>query len=161
MRTPKELFNEIVKLASTVGQEPEVAKEVSISEVELVEDVADVAKVADETPVADVVPTEEPSNDYITRSEFESALNELKEMYSKVLEVVSPSAPEDVPADLSSDLAEVADETEVAVDLSSDEPSDDLIHAPGAEVKEKSLHLYSQGRAMTTEDHVFNSIFKK
>ena len=155
MRTPKELFNEIVKLASTVGQEPEVAKEVSISEVELVEDVAD------ETPVADVVPTEEPSNDYITRSEFESALNELKEMYAKVLEVVSPSAPEDVPADLSSDLAEVADETEVAVDLSSDEPSDDLIHAPGAEVKEKSLHLYSQGRAMTTEDHVFNSIFKK
>ena len=125
MRTPKELFNEIVKLASTVGQEPEVAKEVSISEVELVEDVADVAKVADETPVADVVPTEEPSNDYITRSEFESALNELKEMYAKVLEVVSPSAPEDVPADLSSDLAEVADETEVAVDLSSDEPSDD------------------------------------
>jgi hypothetical protein len=155
MRTPKELFNEIVKLASTVGQEPEVAKEVSISEVELVEDVAD------ETPVADVVPTEEPSNEYITRSEFESALNELKEMYAKVLEVVSPSAPEDVPADLSSDLAEVADEAEVAVDLSSDEPSDDLIHAPGAEVKEKSLHLYSQGRAMTTEDHVFNSIFKK
>jgi len=167
MRTPKELFGEIVKLAASIGQEPEVSEEVVLSEeqVELAEDPA-----MQEVAPAEEMPKEEmPKNDYVTRSEYEATVRELKEMYAKVLEVVSPAESEDVPAELSSEKsvelsedAPVQQEAAPVVEVKAEEPAaDDLIHSPDANVKEKPTYMYSQQRVKTTQDYVFASIFNK
>ena len=197
MRTPKELFSEIVKLASSIGQVEEVQEEVVLSEqvdledsikeveaqVELAEEVTE--EVTEEAPiVTDEEPSQELAGDFVTRAEYNAALNELKEMYSKVLEVVSPSSPQDVPAELSSDKVELSEEeaapaveaeaapvveeavteTEAPaeVEVRTEEPAaDDLVHTPDAQMEEKQTYLYAQGRPMMTSDHVFKSLFNK
>ena len=165
MRTPKQLFNEIVKLAeSAVKQDDvkdvEVQEEVVLAEEtqeqvqeELSEQVEAQEELAEE-PMQDMPSEEAPMDDYVKRSEFESALKEMKEMYTKVLEVMSPEQGEEVPADLAQDES-------ITEELSSQEDTDTLVHTPDAQVEEKQIHLYSQGRRKTTEDYVFASLFKK
>lgn len=175
MRTPKELFNEIVKLASSVGQETEVEaqeekvqEEVVLSE-EQTEIESEEVELAEDGSVEPMPAEEAPKSEYVTRSEYESTIRELKEMYEKVLEVVSPSQGDDVPADLSSDKQEVElnDEVkeevqqEVVVDAKPEPAADDLIHTPDANVEDKPMYLYGQKRAKTTQDYVFASIFNK
>ena len=172
MRTPKELFGEIVKLAASIGQEPEASEEVVLSEEQA--ELAEKPAMAEPAPSEEMPKEEEPKNDYVTRSEYEAALRELKEMYAKVLEVVSPSESQDVPAELSkegnvelseetpSEQVEQQAEAAPAVEVKSEEPaSDDLIHTPDADVKEKPTYLYGQQRVKTTQDYVFASIFNK
>lgn len=166
MRTPKQLFNEIVKLAESAIKEDEVkdvevqeevvlAEEVQQEEVqeELSEEVEVQEDLAEEPMQEESV--EEPAmGEYVKRSEFESAMKEMKEMYTKVLEVMSPEASEDVPADLAQDES-------ITEELSAQEDTDTLVHTPDAQVEEKKMHLYAQGRKKTTEDYVFQSLFKK
>lgn len=169
MRTPKQLFNEIVKLAESVTKQDEVSKvevqeEVVLAEEtqeevqepvqeELSEQVEAQEELAEE-PVQDMPSEESPVEDYVKRSEFEAAMKEMKEMYTKVLEVMSPEEGEEVPADLAQDES-------ITEELSSQENTDTLVHTPDAQVEEKQLHLYAQGRRKTTEDYVFASLFKK
>ena len=168
MRTPKQLFNEIVKLAESVVKEDEV-KDVEVQEEvvlaeetqevqepvqeELSEQVESQEELAEE-PMQDMPVEESPMEDYVSRGEFEAALKEMKEMYTKVLEVMSPESGEDVPADLAQDES-------ITEELSSQEDTDTLVHTPDAQVEEKKMHLYAQGRKKTTEDYVFASLFKK
>lgn len=165
MRTPKQLFNEIVKLAESVVKEDEV-KDVEVQEEvvlaeevqepvqeELSEQVESQEELAEE-PMQDMPVEESPMDDYVSRGEFEAALKEMKEMYTKVLEVMSPESGEDVPADLAQDES-------ITEELSSQEDTDTLVHTPDAQVDEKKMHLYAQGRKKTTEDYVFASLFKK
>lgn len=158
MRTPKQLFNEIVKLAESVVKVDEVkdvevqeevvlAEEVQSEEVEVQEELA-------EEPMQEESVEESPMEDYVSRGEFEAAMKEIKEMYTKVLEVMSPEASEDVPADLAQDES-------ITEELSSQEDTDTLVHTPDAQVDEKKMQLYAQGRKKTTEDYVFASLFKK
>jgi hypothetical protein len=168
MRTPKQLFNEIVKLAESVVKvdevkDVEVQEEVVLAEEtqevqepvqeELSEQVESQEELAEE-PMQDMPVEESPMEDYVSRGEFEAALKEMKEMYTKVLEVMSPESGEDVPADLAQDES-------ITEELSSQEDTDTLVHTPDAQVDEKKMHLYAQGRKKTTEDYVFASLFKK
>jgi hypothetical protein len=166
MRTPKQLFNEIVKLAeSAIKQdevnEVEVQEEVVLAEEtqeevqeELSEQVEAQEELAEEEPMQDMPSEEAPMDDYVKRSEFEAAMKEMKEMYTKVLEVMSPEQGEEVPSDLAQDES-------ITEELSSQEDTDTLVHTPDAQVEDKQLHLYAQGRKRTTEDYVFASLFKK
>jgi len=166
MRTPKQLFNEIVKLAESAikqddAKDVEVQEEVVLAEEtqepvqeELSEQVEAQEELAEEEPMQDMPSEEAPMDDYVKRSEFESALKEMKEMYTKVLEVMSPEEGEEVPADLAQDES-------ITEELSSQEDTDTLVHTPDAQVEEKQLRLYAQGRKKTTEDYVFASLFKK
>lgn len=166
MRTPKQLFNEIVKLAESVVKVDEV-KDVEVQEeVVLAEEVqqeqiqeelseeVEVQEELAEEPMQEESVEESPMDDYVSRGEFEAALKEMKEMYTKVLEVMSPESGEDVPADLAQDES-------ITEELSSQEDTDTLVHTPDAQVEEKKMHLYAQGRKKTTEDYVFASLFKK
>lgn len=166
MRTPKQLFNEIVKLAESAIKQDEV-KDVEVQEEvvlaeetqeevqeELSEQVEAQEELAEEEPMQDMPSEEAPMDDYVKRSEFESALKEMKEMYTKVLEVMSPEEGEEVPADLAQDES-------ITEELSSQENTDTLVHTPDAQVEEKKMHLYAQGRKKTTEDYVFQSLFNK
>lgn len=166
MRTPKQLFNEIVKLAESVVKVDEV-KDVEVQEeVVLAEEVqqeqiqeelseeVEVQEELAEEPMQEESVEESPMDDYVSRGEFEAALKEMKEMYTKVLEVMSPESGEDVPADLAQDES-------ITEELSSQEDTDTLVHTPDAQVDEKKMHLYAQGRKKTTEDYVFASLFKK
>lgn len=168
MRTPKQLFNEIVKLAESVVKvdevkDVEVQEEVVLAEEtqevqepvqeELSEQVESQEELAEE-PMQDMPVEESPMEDYVSRGEFEAAMKEMKEMYTKVLEVMSPESGEDVPADLAQDES-------ITEELSSQEDTDTLVHTPDAQVEEKKMQLYAQGRKKTTEDYVFASLFKK
>ena len=168
MRTPKQLFNEIVKLAESVVKvdevkDVEVQEEVVLAEEtqevqepvqeELSEQVESQEELAEE-PMQDMPVEESPMEDYVSRGEFEAAMKEMKEMYTKVLEVMSPESGEDVPSELAQDES-------ITEELSSQEDTDTLVHTPDAQVEEKQLRLYAQGRKMTTEDYVFASLFKK
>ena len=168
MRTPKQLFNEIVKLAESVVKvdevkDVEVQEEVVLAEEtqevqepvqeELSEQVESQEELAEE-PMQDMPVEESPMEDYVSRGEFEAAMKEMKEMYTKVLEVMSPESGEDVPADLAQDES-------ITEELSSQEDTDTLVHTPDAQVDEKKMQLYAQGRKKTTEDYVFASLFKK
>lgn len=166
MRTPKQLFNEIVKLAESATKqdevnEVEVQEEVVLAEEtqeevqeELSEQVEAQEELAEEEPMQDMPSEEAPVEEYVKRSEFDAALKEMKEMYTKVLEVMSPEEGEEVPADLAQDES-------ITEELSSQEDTDTLVHTPDAQVEEKKMHLYAQGRKKTTEDYVFQSLFNK
>merc|ERR1711935_1051709 len=109
----------------------------------------------------------------VSKVEFDSAIAEIKEMYTKVLESTSPSTPQEVPAKLSEEVKEeevievkeeVAEEIveevkEEVIETKSEEIVDDLIHTPEAVVETKASYLYAQNRNLTTEDHVFNTLF--
>ena len=179
MRNPKELFNEIVSLASealkskedktpvdVIEEEVVLADEVNTEDnVELKEEEA-VAPI-EEAPV--VAPVEQPAA--VSKSEFDSAIAEIKEMYTKVLESISPSQPQEVPESLSEEVSleelvtkeivlseEVSEEVQ-EVELKEEKVEDGLVHDPEAMVEKKETFLYSQNRVKSTEDFVFNSLF--
>ena len=188
MRNPKELFNEIVSLASealkskedktpvdVIEEEVVLADEVNTEDnVELKEEEA-VAPI-EEAPV--VAPVEQPAA--VSKSEFDSAIAEIKEMYTKVLESISPSQPQEVPESLSEVVTEEEVSEEVSleevvteevvlseevseevqeVELKEEKVEDGLVHDPEAMVEKKETFLYSQNRVKSTEDFVFNSLF--
>ena len=179
MKNPKELFESIVNLSKkalgedTVKEEVVLSEEVVEEEVILMEEETEEV-VKEETPVAEapvVAPVEQPAA--VSKSEFDSAIAEIKEMYTKVLESISPSQPLEVPEALSEVTEEVEEEVElsteesteevveekVEVELSEEVVNDELVHDPESEVTQKQTILYSQTRKKTTEDHVFNQLF--
>merc|ERR1712106_777811 len=98
----------------------------------------------------------------VSKVEFDSAIAEIKEMYTKVLESISPSTPQEVPAKLSEEVKEeevkeeeVAEEIveevkEEVIETKSEEIVDDLIHTPEAVVETIASYLYAQNRNLTT-----------
>ena len=156
MRTPKQLFNEIVKLADSVKKQDEVNDIETQEDIILAEETQEPVEqeLAEGEGQEDIMDESSNKDKYVSREEFDAAMKEMKEMYTKVLEVMSPEASEDVPSDLAQDES-------ITEELSSQEDTDTLVHTPDAQVEEKQLRLYAQGRKMTTEDYVFASLFKK
>jgi len=181
MKNPKELFKAIVELSSkALGNEEveniEVKEEVVLAEEETKEvETKEAAK--EEAP--STAPVDVPVA--VSKVEFDSAIAEIKEMYTKVLESISPSTPQEVPAELSKEVKEevevkeeevvevkeeVAEEVveevkEEVIETKSEEVVDDLIHTPEAVVETRPSYLYAQNRNLTTEDHVFKTLFNK
>ena len=181
MKNPKELFESIVNLSKSVlGSEvidekvilaEEVVKEeekVVKEEVETKEAVAPVV----EAPEVTAPVVEQPAA--VSKSEFDSAIAEIKEMYTKVLESISPSQPQEVPEALSEVVSEEEATEEVIeevvlsteeviekVELKEEVVLDELIHDPESMVETKEKFLYAQNRVLTTEDIVFKSLFNK
>jgi hypothetical protein len=181
MKNPKELFKAIVELSSkALGNEVEnieVKEEVVLAEEETKE-VETKEAVKEEAPSP--APVDVPVA--VSKVEFDSAIAEIKEMYTKVLESISPSTPQEVPAKLSEEVKEevvevkeeevvevkeeVAEEIveevkEEVIETKSEEIVDDLIHTPEAVVETRPSYLYAQNRNLTTEDHVFKTLFNK
>lgn len=156
MRTPKQLFNEIVKLADSVKKQDEVNDIETQEDIILAEETQEPVEqeLAEGEGQEDIMDESSNKDKYVSREEFDAAMKEMKEMYTKVLEVMSPEQGEEVPADLAQDES-------ITEELSSQEDTDTLVHTPDAQVEEKQLRLYAQGRKMTTEDYVFASLFKK
>ena len=101
MKNPKELFKAIVELSNkALGNEEveniEVKEEVVLAEEETKE-VETKEAVKEEAP--STAPVDVPVA--VSKVEFDSAIAEIKEMYTKVLESISPSTPQEVPAELS------------------------------------------------------------
>jgi|TARA_R110000765_G_scaffold166825_5_gene271751 hypothetical protein len=178
MKNPKELFESIVNLSKTVLGNETVSEEVVLSEevveeieVVLEDEVKEAAAPVAEAPV--VAPVAQPAA--VSKSEFDSAIAEIKEMYTKVLESISPSQPQEVPEALSEVVTEeevteeVIEEVElsteevieevVEVELKEEVVLDELVHDPEIMVEKKEKFLYAQNRVQTTEDVVFNSLF--
>ena len=179
MRNPKQLFDEIVKLAADALKGEDVNETEVIEEtVVLAEEVKDVVEenvvlaeedeevvAKEETPAANsVAEIEIPVG--VSKVEFDSAIAEIKEMYAKVLESISPSQPQEVPEALSEEVKEEAVELEESVveeivEEVKEEVLDTLVHDPETAVETKQKFLYSQNRVMTTQDYVFKSLFNK
>ena len=167
MKNPKELFSEIVKLASDAlastessnadaAEEKVVLNEDSV-EKEVLAEVDANAPIA-EAPMPAAAPVAVPTA--VSKSEFDSAIAEIREMYTKVLESISPSSPLEVPAALAEEVKEEL--SEEVVELETEEKVlDTLNHDPEAEVVKKKKYLYATNRATTTEDYVFNTLFNK
>jgi hypothetical protein len=176
MKNPKELFESIVNLSKKALGEENVVEEVVLSE-EVIEEELSVEAlneevVKEETPVAEApvaAPVQAPAA--VSKSEFDSAIAEIKEMYTKVLESISPSQPLEVPEALS-EVKEEAEEVvlseEVSEEVIEEEVqeveleeviNDELVHDPESVVAKKDLFLYSQNRVKTTEDFVFETLF--
>lgn len=167
MRTPKELFSAIVELSKSFSNSEEVKEEVEVSADEVVQEEV---KLEEDMPKEE--PMEAPQPSWVSKAEFEEALKEMKEMYSKVLEVISPSKEDEVPATLTAeeiknapvvdltDVKEELSEQKEEVELSEEEKNDSLVHDPEGMVEKKKTILYGQGRIKTTQDYVFESIFK-
>jgi hypothetical protein len=185
MKNPKELFESIVNLSKKALGEENVVEEVVLSE-EVIEEELSVEAlneevVKEETPVAEApvaAPVQAPAA--VSKSEFDSAIAEIKEMYTKVLESISPSQPQEVPESLSEVVTEEEVSEEVSleevvteevvlseevseevqeVELNEETVEDGLVHDPEAMVEKKETFLYSQNRVKSTEDFVFNSLF--
>ena len=179
MKNPKELFNKIVELSKSALSTEEVNEVVE----EVVEEVvlAEEPKVEEESAPQEAAPAEPVAAvTAVSKTEFDSAIAEIKEMYTKVLESISPSQPEEVPAALSAEtteevVEEVKEEVELSEEIAEEEVSnevseevelseevvDELVLNPEAIVEKKVQYLYSQNRSFTTEDAVFSTLFNK
>ena len=131
MKSPKELFEAIVeisketlgvtKLASDAPAEPK-AKE---------------AEVKAEAPVQQVQEIQQPLG--VSKMEFDSAIAEIKEMYVKVLESLSPTADKkDVPAPVSAALSEDVAEAPV---LEKEIVKDEVVAEVEAEPKKDEVEV--------------------
>ena len=160
MKNPKELFKAIVELSNkALGnnevENVEVKEEVVLAEEETKEvETKEVVKEEAPSPAPVDVPVA------VSKVEFDSAIAEIKEMYTKVLESISPSAPQEVPAELSEVVKEEEVKEEV-IETKSEEIVDDLVHTPDAVTEKAPSYLYAQNRNLTTEDHVFKTLFNK
>ena len=177
MKNPKELFQAIVELSSKAlgnneAENIEVKEEVVLAEEEIKE-VESKEVVKEEAPVS--TPVDVPLA--VSKVEFDSAIAEIKEMYTKVLESISPSTPQEVPAELSEvvkeeevkeEVVELKEEVseevteevqEEVIETKSEEVVDDLIHTPDVELEKNPTYFYAQNRILTTEDHVFKTLF--
>jgi hypothetical protein len=178
MRNPKELFESIVNLSkevlgsSKVEEEVVLADEVIKEEEKVIEEEVETKEAvapADETPEVTAPVVEQPAA--VSKSEFDSAIAEIKQMYTKVLESISPSQPQEIPEALSEVvteeevveevlLEEVVTEEVVEVELAEEVVLDELVHDPEALIEKKEKFLYAQNRVQTTEDIVFEQLFK-
>lgn len=179
MRNPKELFESIVNLSKkalggeNVEEVVELAQPVESVEPEVKREEIDVKKEDSVVEAPVVAPVEQPAA--VSKSEFDSAIAEIKEMYTKVLESISPAQPQEVPEALSEvvteeevieevSLEEVVSEEVVLeevqeVELKEEKVEDGLIHDPESLIEKKETFLYSQNRVQSTEDVVFKSLF--
>ena len=179
MRNPKELFESIVNLSKkalsgeNIEEVVELAQPVESVEPEVKREEIDVKKEDSVVEAPVVAPVEQPAA--VSKSEFDSAIAEIKEMYTKVLESISPAQPQEVPEALSEVVTEeevteeVIEEVElsteevieevVEVELKEEVVLDELVHDPEIMVEKKEKFLYAQNRVQTTEDVVFNSLF--
>ena len=122
MKSPKDLFNEIVALAK--AQLP--SNEVEEVKADLAEEknTENKAEPKAEAPQVAQPQIEQPTG--VSKAEFDSAINEIKEMYTKVLESLSPkAAKQDVPAALSLENSKeeevnLSEETEVVEEVVSE-----------------------------------------
>jgi hypothetical protein len=191
MKNPKELFESIVNLSKKVLGENDVVENVVLAD-EVVEKKEVKEEVETKEAVAPideavVAPVAQPAA--VSKSEFDSAIAEIKEMYAKVLESISPSQSQEVPEALSAVVTEdvvteevlldeevvseevVVSETpteevieevieeEVQVINNEEKVADGLVHDPEAFIEKKETFLYSQNRIATTQDAVFSSLF--
>ena len=176
MRNPKELFESIVNLSKkalsseNVEEVVELAQPVESVEPEVKREEIDVKKEDSVVEPPIVAPVEQPVA--VSKSEFDSAIAEIKEMYTKVLESISPSQPQEVPEALSEELTEEEVIEEVSlkevvseevvleeVQLKEEKVEDGLIHDPESLIEKRETFLYSQNRVQSTEDVVFKSLF--
>ena len=179
MRNPKELFESIVNLSKkalggeNVEEVVELAQPVESVEPEVKREEIDVKKEDSVVEAPVVAPVEQPAA--VSKSEFDSAIAEIKEMYTKVLESISPAQPQEVPEALSEVLTEeevieevsleevVAEEVVLEevqeVELKEEKVEDGLVHDPESLIEKKETFLYSQNRVQSTEDVVFKSLF--
>ena len=179
MRNPKELFESIVNLSKkalggeNVEEVVELAQPVESVEPEVKREEIDVKKEDSVVEAPVVAPVEQPAA--VSKSEFDSAIAEIKEMYTKVLESISPAQPQEVPEALSEVVTEeevieevsleevVAEEVVLEevqeVELKEEKVEDGLIHDPESLIEKKETFLYSQNRVQSTEDVVFKSLF--
>ena len=179
MKNPKELFESIVNLSKkalggeNVEEVVELAQPVESVEPEVKREEIDVKKEDSVVEAPVVAPVEQPAA--VSKSEFDSAIAEIKEMYTKVLESISPAQPQEVPEALSEVVTEeevieevsleevVAEEVVLEevqeVELKEEKVEDGLIHDPESLIEKKETFLYSQNRVQSTEDVVFKSLF--
>ena len=179
MRKPKELFESIVNLSKkalsseNIEEVVELAQPVESVEPEVKREEIDVKKEDSVVEAPVVAPVEQPAA--VSKSEFDSAIAEIKEMYTKVLESISPAQPQEVPEALSEVLTEeevieevsleevVAEEVVLEevqeVELKEEKVEDGLVHDPESLIEKKETFLYSQNRVQSTEDVVFKSLF--
>ena len=179
MRNPKELFESIVNLSKkalsseNIEEVVELAQPVESVEPEVKREEIDVKKEDSVVEAPVVAPVEQPAA--VSKSEFDSAIAEIKEMYTKVLESISPAQPQEVPEALSEVLTEeevieevsleevVAEEVVLEevqeVELKEEKVEDGLVHDPESLIEKKETFLYSQNRVQSTEDVVFKSLF--
>ena len=121
MRNPKELFESIVNLCQealsgeNIEEVVELAQPVESVEPEVKREEIDVKKEDSVVEAPVVAPVEQPAA--VSKSELDSAIAEIKEMYTKVLESISPAQPQEVPEALS----EVVTEDEVIEEVSLEE----------------------------------------
>ena len=117
MKNPKELFESIVNLSKKALGEVSIEENVVLDEVKGYDDKAkeevkkEAAAPIEESPIA---PVSQPAA--VSKSEFDSAIAEIKEMYTKVLESISPSQPQEVPEALSAVETEDVVNEEVLLD---------------------------------------------
>ena len=117
MKNPKELFESIVNLSKKVLGDVVIEENVVLAD-EVVEkkeetkvETKEAAAPIEESPVA---PVAQPAA--VSKSEFDSAIAEIKEMYAKVLESISPSQSQEVPESLSAVVTEDVVSEEVLLD---------------------------------------------
>tara|TARA_R110002126_G_scaffold85959_2_gene207654 strand:- start:4885 stop:5478 length:594 start_codon:yes stop_codon:yes gene_type:complete len=156
MKNPKELFESIVNLSKkvlgdVVVEENVVLADEAVKENKKVETKEAVAPVDEAQPVA---PVAQPAA--VSKSEFDSAIAEIKEMYAKVLESISPSQPQEVPEALSAVETEEIVSEEVLLDeeVSEEVVSEEVVvsETPTEEVIEEVIE--EEVQAINKEEKV-------
>ena len=116
MKNPKELFESIVNLSKKALGETSIDEKVVLADEVVEKEVKEEVKKEAAAPIeeAPIAPVTQPAA--VSKSEFDSAIAEIKEMYTKVLESISPSQPQEVPEALSEDLSKEEATAEVLLD---------------------------------------------
>ena len=116
MKNPKELFESIVSLSKKALGEVSIEENVVLADEVVEKEVKEEVKKEAAAPIeeAPIAPVTQPAA--VSKSEFDSAIAEIKEMYTKVLESISPSQPQEVPEALSAVVTEDVVNEEVLLD---------------------------------------------
>jgi hypothetical protein len=146
MKNPKELFESIVNLSKkalgeVIVEENVVLADEVVEKKEVKEEVEKKEAVAPIEEAAPIAPVAQPAA--VSKSEFDSAIAEIKEMYAKVLESISPSQSQEVPEALSAVVTEDVVNEEVLLDeeVSEEVVSDEIVvsETPTEEVIEEVI----------------------
>tara|TARA_R110002096_G_scaffold8986_1_gene36267 strand:- start:18122 stop:18712 length:591 start_codon:yes stop_codon:yes gene_type:complete len=143
MKNPKELFESIVSLSKKALGEVSIDENVVLADEVVEKEVKEEVKKEAAAPIeeAPIAPVTQPAA--VSKSEFDSAIAEIKEMYTKVLESISPSQPQEVPEALSAVVTEDVVNEEVLLDeeVSEEVVSDEIVvsETPTEEVIEEVI----------------------
>ena len=143
MKNPKELFESIVSLSKKALGEVSIEENVVLADEVVEKEVKEEVKKEAAAPIeeAPIAPVTQPAA--VSKSEFDSAIAEIKEMYTKVLESISPSQPQEVPEALSAVVTEDVVNEEVLLDeeVSEEVVSDEIVvsETPTEEVIEEVI----------------------